>query len=104
MEGFSSPGILIIKFEWNDEMEKATNQRIQINVADNQIKQIVANIYHHILRDFIAHANECEVLDSLYRFYTESDLILISKQQLRVYQELEKHSLDLSAFDIKKEK
>lgn len=84
-------------------MVTATDTRIKLDFADHQIRIIVDTICHHVLRNFIAHANEREVIDSLYRFYTESDVTLISKQQLRVYQELEKHSLALSAFDTKKE-
>lgn len=83
--------------------ETATNSRLKIDADDCQIRIIVNTLYHHILCDFIANANEREVFDRLYRFYTESDITLISKQQLRVYQELEKVSLQLSAFD-KKEK
>lgn len=83
--------------------DTATDSRIKYNFADHQIRIIVNTLYNHILRDFIAHANEREVINSLYRFYTESDITLISKQQLRIYQELEKHSLGLAAFDIKKE-
>lgn len=77
----------------------AANTRQQINAEDHQIRMVVNTLYDHILRDYIAQANEREVLEALYRFYTESDLALISKQQLRVYQELEKHNLSLSAFD-----
>lgn len=81
--------------------DTSINSRLKLDAADHQIRIIVNTLCYHILHEFIAHANEREVIDSLYRFYTESDMTLISKQQLRVYQELEKHSL--SAFDIKKE-
>lgn len=80
-------------------MEKATDQLMRIDTNENQINQIINTLYYHGLRDFIAHVNEHEVLDMLYRFYTESDMTLIPKQQLRVYQELEKLSLNLSAFN-----
>lgn len=69
------------------------------HLEDHQIRMVVSTLYNHILHDYIANANERKVLEALYRFYTESDLALISKQQLRVYQELEKASLQLSAFD-----
>lgn len=78
-------------------------REIEKETTDYQAQRIVNQLYDHVLLDFIAHANEREVISRLYKFYTESDLILISKQQLRVYQELEKHSLALSAFDIQKE-
>lgn len=83
--------------------DTATNSRIKLDLADHNIRIIVNTLYNHILRDYVAHANERDIIDALYKFYTESDVTLISKQQLRVYQELEKHSLGLSAFDIKKE-
>lgn len=82
----------------------AADTRQQINAEDNQIRMVVSTLYNHILRDYIANVNEHKVMDMLYRFYTESNLALISKQQLRVYKELEHQSLSLSAFDIKKEK
>lgn len=65
---------------------------------DYPARHIADNIYHHILRDFIAHANKHEVLDRLYKFYTESDLTIISKQQLRVYQEIEKTVITTTGF------
>lgn len=79
-------------------------QRLKIDADNNQIRMIVNTLYHHILHNYIAPANERQVLDNLYKFYTESDVTLISKQQLRVYQELDKYSLNLSAFNITKEK
>lgn len=72
----------------------------KIDADDHQIRLIVNTLYNHILRDYIAHANERKILNNLYRFYTESDLILISKQQLRIYQEIEKLSLRANSFDI----
>lgn len=84
--------------------ETLINSRLKIDATDHQIRVIVNTIYHHILKDFIAHANEREVINRLYNFYTESDVTLISKQQLRAYQEMEKLSLNLQAFDITKEK
>lgn len=79
------------------------NRRLKLDDEEYQVRRIVNFLYHNVLRDYIGRANERDVIDNLYKFYAESDMILIGKQQLRVYQELEKHSLDLSAFDIKKE-
>lgn len=81
--------------------DTALNSRLQHDLADHNIRIIVNTLYNHILRDYIANINERNVIDALYKFYTESDVTLISKSQLRVYQELEKLSLDLSAFDKK---
>lgn len=71
--------------------------------SNHQVGKIINFLYHNVLRDYIAHANEQEVLDRLYKFYTESDLTLINKQQLKIYKELEK--LSLNVLDLnKKEK
>ena len=59
----------------------------------HRIYQLVQRLYHSILRDYIAHANEREVLDALYKFYTECDVTLISKEQLKVYQKMEELTL-----------
>lgn len=74
----------------NKRMSNAISEHLKIDKDDYQVRNIVNRIYHNILRDYIAHANEREVLDGLYKFYTESDLTLINKKQLKIYQEYEK--------------
>lgn len=78
--------------------ETATTQRLKLDSEEHQVRQIVYFLYYNILRDYIGRANEREVIDDLYKFYTESDLTLISKQQLRVYQELEKTVISTTGF------
>lgn len=74
---------------------------LDIDIERHRVDQIILRLYHSILKDYIARANEREVLDALYKFYTESDVTLISKQQLKVYQKMEE--LTLSAHLINKE-
>lgn len=66
---------------------------LDIDIERHRVDQIILRLYHSILRDYIAHANEREVLDALYKFYTECDVTLISKEQLKVYQKMEELTL-----------
>ena len=77
-------------------MTNSLNERIKIDQEHYRIVQLVNTVYYTMLRDYIAHANEREVLENLYNFFTDSDLTLITKQQLKVYQELEKLTLNAS--------
>ena len=77
-------------------MTNSLNERIKTDQEHYRIVQLVNAVYHTMLRDYIANANEREVLENLYNFFTDSDLTLITKQQLKVYQELEKLTLNAS--------
>lgn len=71
---------------------------ISISNEKYNITRIVNQVYHSILHDYIARANEREVMEKLYYFYSSSDIALINKVQLRQYQELER--LTLAKFPI----
>ena len=77
-------------------MTNSLNERIKIDQEHYRIVQLVNTVYYTMLRDYIAYANEREVLENLYNFFNDSDLTLITKQQLKVYQELEKLTLNAS--------
>lgn len=59
-----------------------------------RIKQLIDSIYHHSLNPYIANVNRREVLDALFAFFTNENVVVISKQQLRVYEEMEKLSIN----------
>ncbi len=73
----------------------ATQSALTIDRDEYQIRQIVNRIFY-LIQPYVAHANEREVMELLYKFYTEGDLTLIHKQQLKIYQELEKLMIDRS--------
>ena len=62
--------------------------------------QAAQTIFHHILRDYIAEANRREVMGNLYNFLIDGDIAIISKHQLKVYQEMEKTILDTSMLKV----
>jgi len=66
---------------------------IDVDIERHRVDQIILRLYHSILKDYIARANEREVLDALYKFYTESDVTFISKKQLEVYKKMEELTL-----------
>lgn len=68
----------------------------------SQAEQAVNFIYHNILRDYIAEANRREVMSNLYNFFKNGDIAIISKPQLKVYQELEKLAVDSSLMTTNK--
>ena len=78
-------------------MTNAIDQRLKIDKDSHQVRMIVNNLFHHILERYIARVNERDVIDDLFKFYTESDLTLISKQQLKVYQEYEKTVINVAS-------
>lgn len=82
-------------------MNTAFTERLKLDREHNQIIQLVNTLYHTILRDYIAHANEREVLENLYKFCADSEVTLISKQQLKVYQKLEELALDANLRNLK---
>lgn len=69
-----------------------------------QIKLIVETLFRNTLSRYVADVNRRDVMDSLYEFFEKSEVIIISKQQLKFYQELEKTIFDKSAnFPFSKE-
>ncbi len=74
----------------------ADKPALTIDVEANRIRQYVMSLYHNVLRDYIAHANEQDVLEKLHEFYTHSEIAIIHKQQLKQYQEMEKTILSHS--------
>ncbi len=77
------------------EKETALDASLKIDKEQYQVRQIINSLYHNILRDYIAHANERE-------FYTESDVTVISKDEVRKYRELDKFVLSTSPVFINK--
>lgn len=73
---------------------------LKIDIKDNKVRQIVHAVYHNILSEYIAPANQRAVLNDLYKFYTESDLTLIHKVHLKQYQEMEKTILSPDLFKV----
>ena len=70
------------------------NEMMAIDKGKLRIKQLVDSIYHYSLHDYIADANRRDVLDKLFDFFTNENVAVISKQQLRVYEEMERMTLD----------
>lgn len=71
---------------------------LNVDKEHQQITLIVNTLYHNILRPYTAHANEREVIEGLFDFFKKSEITIISKHQLKVYQELEKTIIDASMF------
>lgn len=63
---------------------------LSIDAEKQRIQQIVTSLYHNVLRDYTAYANRDDIMEGLYKFYTESDVTLISKAQLKQYEQMEK--------------
>lgn len=61
-----------------------------------QIKLIVETLFRNTLSRYVADVNRRDVMDSLYEFFEKSEVIIISKQQLKIYQELEKTIINTS--------
>lgn len=83
-------------------MNDTLSKRLEADQEHYRIMRLVNVLYHNILRDYIAPTNERDVLENLYKFYTDSDITLINKNQLKVYQELEKHQLNISMLQVNK--
>lgn len=70
--------------------DKAIDSILKIDTEKHRVERIVMSIYHNVLYEYTAHANRDEIMNGLYRFFTESDFTLINKIQLRQYEEMEK--------------
>lgn len=58
------------------------------------IERAVQTIYHNILRDYVADANRREVMNNLYNFFKDGDIVVISRPEWRQYQEWQKTLTD----------
>lgn len=75
--------------------DKAIDQVLRIDTEKRRVEMIVNAIFHNILRDYTAYVNRNEIMTNLYKFFTESELTLISKVELRQYEEMKKLTLDI---------
>lgn len=74
---------------------------LTIDVEANRTRHLVMMLYHNILHDYVARANEQDVLEGLHKFFTENDIAVIPKMQLKQYQEMEKTILAASPLEFK---
>ena len=75
-------------------MSKAIDGVFIIDKERANIERAVQTIYHHILRDYIAEVNRREVMNNLYNFFKDGDIVIISKPEWRQYQEWQKTLID----------
>jgi len=77
-------------------MNDRSSSILNVDKERQQINIIVNFLFHDVLHQYIAYVNRRDVVCSLYEFFEKSEVTIISKQQLKVYQELEKTIINTS--------
>lgn len=85
-------------------MDNATINILAIDRERAQVERAVQTIYHHVLRDYVAEANRREIMSNLYNLFIDGDIAIISKPELRQYQEMEKNILSIDMLTPKANK
>lgn len=80
--------------------QTATGAALTIDKEECQTRQLVNRLFY-LIQPYIADTNQRNVMGLLYEFYTNADITLISKTQLKQYQEMEKLILATSPLEIK---
>jgi len=76
--------------------DKKTRNILNIDQEKFCIERVVTALYHNVLRDYTAYANRDDVMNGLYKFFEYSEIAVISKVQLRQYEEMKKLIIDTS--------
>ncbi len=77
-------------------MNDRSSSILNIDKERQQINVIVNSLFHNVLHNYVAHVNERDVMYRFFEFFEKSEVAVISKQQLKIYQELEKTIINTS--------